>query len=190
MSHRLDISEATLQRVGGSKRRRSRDAACELNAWTALLIAPPSRAGGPAFCSSEWISPSTHSATLRSGVERSKRPERRIASARPADLRRCPFLQQAARCHRSLGPASSVTSSSARRATPAAASGCRTPPRPRPGVDTAGLDSAIPAEVRHHRKGPGPGHVHVGHGDVVAAQAAPLPMTSHVSTISHSSLGK
>ena len=31
MSHRLDIPEATFQRAGGSKRRRSRDAACELH---------------------------------------------------------------------------------------------------------------------------------------------------------------
>jgi hypothetical protein len=31
MSHRLDIPEATLQRAGGSKRRRSRDAACEIH---------------------------------------------------------------------------------------------------------------------------------------------------------------
>ena len=31
MSHRLDIPEATFQRAGGSKRRRSRNAACELH---------------------------------------------------------------------------------------------------------------------------------------------------------------
>ena len=31
MSHRLDVPEATFQRAGGSKRRRSRDAARELH---------------------------------------------------------------------------------------------------------------------------------------------------------------
>ena len=89
-------------------------------AWTALLIAWAIPSRRSAFCSSEWASPLTH---LRHASPRpsssSKRPERRIASARPswawADARSFSRPPDATGV---LVRASSVTSSSARRATP------------------------------------------------------------------------
>ena len=85
MSHRLDISEATLQRVGGSNAVVPAMLHASSTAWTA-----PHRAPSP----QQEVRPSAPasgsrrrriSATLRAEAS-SRRPERRIASARPAGL--------------------------------------------------------------------------------------------------------
>jgi hypothetical protein len=89
-------------------------------ACTALLIAWAIASRRSAFCSSEWVSPSTHLRHASLRVSRSNRhPERKIASARPswawADVRSFSKPLDATGV---LVRASSVTSSRVRRVTP------------------------------------------------------------------------
>ena len=148
MSHRLDIPEATFQRAGGSKRRRSRDAACEFHRLDgAAHRVGHRRAGGPPSAPASGSRRRGISATLRSGCrEATSALSAGSLPLGPAGLGPTPVPSAG----RSMPPESwSGRVRSPRRALvappPASASGYRTPPRPRPGVDTAGPDSAIRA---------------------------------------------
>ena len=85
MSHRLDVPEATFQRAGGSKRRRSRNAARKLHRLDGAAHRVGHRKQEVRFLLQRvGLDRRRIFATLRSAVSRSnKRPERRIASARP-----------------------------------------------------------------------------------------------------------
>src|SRR5215510_4360656 len=136
-------------------------------AWTALLIAWAIASRISAFCSSEWVSPSKHLLHASLKVSRSnKRPERRIASARPswtwADAR---SLSRPLAATGVLVLASSVTSSRVRRATPNIGVGIPDAAAATTGSRYSGPRMRSRLEVRHHGEGPGPGHIDVRHGD-------------------------
>ena len=174
MSHRLDIPEATFQRAGGSKRCRSRDAACEFHRLDRAAHRVGPRAGGPPSAPASGSHPPGISATLRSRC-REATSGLNARSLRPSPTGLGPTRVPSA--DRSMPPESwsgraSVTSSRALRATPSIGVGMPVAgsAHDRESIKRAPIVRSW-LEFRHHRKGPGLGHVDVGHGDVVAARA-------------------